>query len=1007
MVVRAPYRTALLAVIASAGLTGETFAQRRLLTPPEYVLTQWTTVDGLPQNSVTAIAQGPDGLLWLGTFGGLVRFDGTSFQVQARSVGGARVIDRVLALAVTSDSTLWVGTEDGLYRWRDGEGVAVPWSASADDAGVMFLARDARDRLWVGGLSRGLAYLDAGTWHQVLGVNGGVPGPVTGLARAPDGSVLVNVGERIFTPQLGDSARLQAFGARGPAPGMARGATRDGAAWFSVPGAALRIGASGRHRFGAADGVPEPSVLVEDAAEGVWIGSLNEGLVHLRETATGLRVQRYALPSGASRFRVRAGLLAADGSLWFGTDAGGLLRAVKQPFATFGEEQGLSSSVITAVMEDAAGTLWVGTNCHGLNAIAPDGSVQLHKPRMPNDSRGDPCVFALAEQPQGTIWAGTYGGGLSRIRDGRVEWLRYLPGLADSVVLALHATRDGALWVGTHRGGVAVLRDGRVIRSITTADGLAHNSVRQVYETRDGSIWIATLGGLSRIRGDDLQSFDVTDGLAALHVRAIHEDGDGIIWVGTYGGGLHRMTDSGFVAIGTAQGLRDDVVSSILEDEAGNFWMSGNAGIQRVSRAALLALTEGRAARVHVVLFGAEDGMGSAETNGGFQPAAWRARDGILWFPTVQGVTRVDARRQRLRTPTPRATITEVVVDGATQAATGSLSVGPGRSNLEIRYSGLSLSETEHLTYRYRLDGFDDGWVDAGTRRIAYYPRLAAGRYRFAVVAANRDGRWHETPSYLDVEVRAALLERRDVQGLALLLALGVLGAVLRGRARQSAERHAAQVAFGRQLIKSQEEERTRIARELHDGLGQELLVARNRALLALAAPDLPEAGRTQLEALSSTLGASLDSLRTLSHDLTPHQLEHLGFEPALRSMVEATAAATGLPIAYHADALPRVLAHEAALNVYRAVQEALANVVRHSQASQASVHVTVHGARLRVVVADDGCGFDVRRDADGSLLGGFGLTGIRERASLLGGSVDVVSATGRGSSVHLEIPYP
>lgn len=983
----------------------EAAAQRRLLEPPIHVLHQWTTADGLPQNSVNAIAQSPDGLLWLGTFGGLVSFDGTSFRVHARGDGGARHIDRVLALAVTRDSALWVGTEEGLQRLHRGRYESATLPAGFPEGGVRALFVDGSGRLWAGGRNGGLAYREGTAWHEARPPSGAPLGPVASFTADGAGGVLINIGDRVHEPIPGTPALVRRHRAPGSDDASARLVDARGTRWYSAAGAALRVDARGSRRLGRADGVREPNVMAEDPEGGVWMGTLNDGLFHYEEGDGAARAHRYPLPSGAERFRVLSAFVASDGSVWFGTNAGGLLRATRQLFTTYEEEHGLSHSVATAVFEDAAGTLWVATNCYGLNAIARDGTVRLHKRRMPNDPRGDPCVFSLAESPAGTLWVGTYGGGLTRIRDGREEWLRMLPGMRDSVVLALLAARDGSLWVGTNSGGVSIVREGRVVRTLTTAEGLVHNSVRLLREGRDGTLWVGTLGGLTRIRGTELRSFDADDGLGNLHVRAVHEDADGIVWAGTYGGGLHRLTDSGFVAVTTADGLREDVVSSILEDETGHFWMSGNAGIQRVARSELLARTEGRSARVHALLFGAQDGMRNAETNGGFQPAAWRDRRGSLWFPTVQGVARVDPARRALPAPTPPSTIAGVIVDGQERPVDRPLRIGPGRPNLEVRYSGLSLSGAEHLAYRYRLVGFDDVWIDAGTRRAAYFPRLEPGRYRFEVVAANRDGRWHAQATGIDLEVLAPLTARTSVRTAGALALAALLLSLARARTARVRERHAAQVAFGRRMIERQEEERTRIARELHDGLGQELLVAKNRALLALASPGLPAAAHRQLDALSSSLSESLDGLRSIAHGLTPHQLDHLGFEEALRAMVEATAASSGLPVTLTSDGLADPLPRETALNVYRAVQEALANVVRHSHASAATVQVQRLPGMLRVRVRDDGRGFEVRRDVDGRVVGGFGLAGIRERIGILRGRVDVVSAPGRGTLLVLEVP--
>jgi signal transduction histidine kinase/ligand-binding sensor domain-containing protein len=994
----------LVAALCLPGLLGAQGA-RRLLEPQEFVLDQWTTSDGLPQNSVNAIAQTPDGHLWLGTFGGLVRFDGSSFRLQERTDSGGRHVDRILSLDVAPDSALWIGTEAGVLRFKDGRFEEVELPEEFPDAVVRGLRMDAEGGIWVGTQGGGLARL-AGrmtrTWREANGVPVGSIGSILSDAQ---GTIWVNSGDRFLS-----------FDARGPTRAhldIPRLGTvvhpllrdRSGALWLSFSDGVARVAEGGVRTLTERDGVREPAVMVEDPQGGYWFGTLNDGLYHINPTATAANARRYALPNGSTAYRVVTAFVARDGSTWFGTSADGLLRAKRQLFASYAEVDGLSHNVVTAVLEDAAGILWVATNCGGLNEIdRRRGTVRLHKPRMPNDPRGDPCVFSLAESPAGTMWIGTYGGGVTRLRGGVEERLRHSAGLRDSVVLALFADRAGAVWVGMHSGGLAALVDGRVARAYTTADGLAHNSVRTIYQARDGALWVGTVGGLSRLHEGAIRNFGAADGLASEHVRAIHEDAAGELWVGTYGGGLHRLRGERFVAVSLRQGLADDVVSSILEDANGYLWMSGNRGIQRVARSQLLEVTEGRSERVHAVLYGESDGLLNAETNGGFQPAAWRDARGTFWFPTVHGVARVDPARVTAGAFTPRAAVEEVLIDGVAVAPEEVGVLGPRRSNLEFRYAGLSLFDAEHLVYRYRLENFDDDWVAAGTRRAAYYPRLEPGRYRFLVAAAGRDGQWGDPAEIASLLVVGPIHQRWWFRVMALLFLIALSYVILSRRELTARRQRAAQEDFSRQLIDSQERERKRIAGELHDGLGQELLIVRNRALLAMRGAGLQDAAREQLQELTDVVSQSLENLRGLAHNLTPYQLDHLGLTSALQSMVEGIAEASGLPLDAVVDDVDGLFTREGQINLYRIVQEGLNNVVRHAHARSATVRVARMDQAVIVSIVDDGRGFTVRRDDDGRVVAGFGLSGMAERVRILGGRVDLASS-GAGTRLRVEVP--
>ena len=1002
------FGTIAIALLGALGPARPAAAQqaRPLVEPPAFQLDQWTTEQGLPQNSVTAIAQAPEGYLWIGTFGGLARFDGATFRLVDRIDSLGRHVDRILALAVGHDSALWIGTEEtGLLRYRDGAYRRYTVADGLPDNTIRALHVDRAGALWVGAQEGGVVRLTGGRVEHFADADGIPLDNVVSFAESPDGTLWINAASRVATLEEGRPS-LRRW-RESPLDGIETFALEDraGARWFSLARGMARVTPGGVRVYGPDDGVPGSATMLEDPGGGYWLGTGNDGLFFFDPAGAGGSVRRYPLPDGGRNYRVRAARLDVEGNVWFGTNASGLLRVKRNVFTAYTSAHGLSYDVATAVYADAAGVVWAATNCWGVNAIdLARRTVRLFKPRKPRDPTGDPCVFALTESPAGTMWVGTYGGGLTRLRGGREERLRVPAGLSDSVVLALFTDRDGSVWAGTNRGGLAVLDGGRVRARYTTADGLAHNSVRTIYQTRDGALWIGTLEGLSRLEDGRFTTYTGADGLSAPHVRALYQDRDGDLWIGTYGGGLNRLRDGVFTPITREDGLGDDVVSAILEDDRGYFWMSGNRGIYRVRRAELQEFADGRRGRVHSVLYGATDGLLNAETNGGFQPAGWKDGRGRLWFPTVEGVVMVDPARVPVVERPPRVTVDEVVVDGERRAAAEPLVVGPGRPNLEFRYTGLSLSAPEYLTFRYRLEGFDQDWVEAGARRVAYYPRLPPGRYRFEVTAANRDGVWSQ-PTTAGLRVTAPFwMVWWFRAGAALALVAFVLMMV---RRREVAIRRsrAAQEEFARRLIESQEHERKRIAGELHDGLGQELLVVKNRALLALQVEGLRPPVREQLKHITDVATQSLESVRSLAHNLTPRQLDHLGLTAALRSMVAVTAETAGITLRVSVDDVDGLLPAARQIDLYRVVQEGLSNVVHHAAASSATVHIRRAGDDLRVTIADDGRGFQVRRDDRGRLAGGFGLTGIAERVRMLAGRIEVTSTPGRGTTLEVAIP--
>jgi signal transduction histidine kinase/ligand-binding sensor domain-containing protein len=977
----------------------------RLTDPPAFRLDQWTTDEGLPQNSVNALAQAPEGFLWIGTFGGLARFDGTTFRLIERSDSLGRHIDRILSLAIAPDSALWIGTEeDGLLRYHHGVFELFTRADGLPDNSVLALHVDRTGALWIGTERGGIARRVAGRFERLAAAGGVAIDAVVSFVEAPDGTLRANAGDRVIRMVPGDSLAGTWEDDGRFRPSQLLLVDRAGAPWYRFPeGIAPELAA----RAGRRVPVASTSALVEDPGGGYWVGTYNDGLLFFHSAdSTGLR--QYPLPNGRQEYRVRAALVDRENNVWFGTNANGLVRVKRNVFATYTMAHGLTNDVATAVLADRAGKIWSASNCWGVSVLDLDRhAIRVHKPRKPGDRTGDPCVFALTEAAPGTMWLGTYGGGLTRIREGREEWLGHQAiGLRDSVVLSLFTDRSGTVWVGTQSGGLAALSPGgRVARTYTTADGLAHDNVRAIYQTRDGALWIGTLEGLSRLQEGRFRNFTSADGLAASHVRAIYEDGEGHLWVGTYGGGLHLLRGGRFVRIGRDHGLADDVVSAILEDERGSFWMSGNRGIFRADRRELLDFAAGRVARVHSVLYGEADGLGDAETNGGFQPAGWKDGRGRLWFPTVGGLAVVVPARVRVQERAPPVSLEEVVVNGVVRPLEDGLTVGPGPANVEFRYTGLSLSNPDRLVFRYRLENYESDWVEAGTRRAAYYPRLPPGRYRFVVLAANRDGVWNETGSSVEVRVRAPFYLSWWFR-VPVLFGLAFLAVLLWHRRERAVQRaRLAQEDFARRLIESQEHERKRLAGELHDGLGQELLVVRNRALLALKHDGLSPPARQQLTQISEVVAQSLEGVRRLAHHLTPLQLDHLGISTSLRSMLQSVAETSGIALTATIEDIDDLLPVEHQISLYRVVQEGLNNIVRHAGATEATVWVRTHDDSLRVTIQDNGCGFRVRRDGRGQVTGGFGLAGMAERIRILGGALDFLSEPGAGTRVTVSIP--
>jgi signal transduction histidine kinase/ligand-binding sensor domain-containing protein len=974
----------LLATLVAAQTSAGQVA-RPLKLPAEFTVDQWTTVNGLPQNSVNAIAQTPDGYVWVGTFGGLARFDGLRFVLIERTDSAGRHVDRVLSLAVAPDSALWIGTENGLLRYAAGRFVRFTASDGLPDREIHALHFDRTGRLWVG-TERGAARYENGRFVR-LPPAAGVLATVASFAEGHDGVLWVNSNGRFVTL---DQERRVSAPTRELTAGGLLGALledRDSVRWFVKRDgvAGERLGRVQQFHVGFG-----PEIMIEQEIAGrYWWATPENGVQEFYTSGTG-GVQPYPLPDGTITYGARALLDGHDGNVWAGTVRDGLLRLKRNLFTTYRARHGLSNDIVTPVMEARDGSLWAGTNCGGVNVIDPARqSVRTY--RIPGERGGGGCIFSLAQDSSGAVWVGTWGWGLVRIENGVAQHMAGLGAIADSVIFALFTDRRGTLWVGTSASGLAEVRAGKVSRIYTTAQGLAHNSVRVIKETRDGDLWIGTLEGLSRLRRDGrITTYTAKDGLSSEYVRAIHEGPDGTLWFGTYGGGLNLLRDGRFVAITRSDGLADNVVSSVLEDGRGNLWMSGNTGIFRVAKQQLHDFADGKLRHVHSVLYGVADGLVNAETNGGFQPAAWKDRSGRLWFPAIEGLASVDPERAVDIPRPPTVTVDEVVIDGEVRPLTQAMRVGPGRPNIEFRYSGVSLSSPENVTFRYKLERLDPDWIEPGTRRVAYYSRLPAGEYRFLVTAANRDGLWNPNQASMNLVVLAPLYRRAwfiVLMTLAMALILWTAHrAVLRSRTAAVAD------------------ERSRLAREIHDSLLQGFVGIALQLHAASTRLALPPSQQPLIDRVLAMIDRTLTQARHAVWDLRPtgETVQELGIEcQAAADRILAGSATTSRVVTRGRE---RSLNPIAQTECLRIVEEALTNVRKHADARHAVVLLDYRLLSLRVTIRDDGKGCDPA--LNGKQPGHWGWLGMRERATRIGSRLVLESTPGTGTLLRVDVPY-
>jgi signal transduction histidine kinase/ligand-binding sensor domain-containing protein/CheY-like chemotaxis protein len=776
------------------GARGDSYALTPNRSLTQYTHRVWQTEDGLPQNTVQSIVQTPDGYLWLASQEGIVRFDGVSFVIFNHKNTEGIKHSSIQALVAGPDGSLWAATTGGLTRYQHGLFTTYTTADGLSNNVVQALTVDPWGGVWIGTQGGGVNLFKDGeftVWTTKEGLSGDF---VNAVYCATDGSIVV--GTDAWVCRIRDN-RIEKL----PAPA--------GFDYQSV------------------------HAIIEDTRSNLWIGS-NGGL-HCRRNASWTT---YTISDGLASDRVRSLCADREGSLWVGTDGGGLMRWRYGEFEVFGVAEGLSHDVVFTLYEDREGTMWIGTYAGGLNALMEGKFITYTTAEgLPND-----VIRAIYEGNDGSMWIGTNGGGMSRMRDGEFTNYTVRDGLAHNIVRAFYEDRDGALWIGTSNGlnrlkdgewsvyttddglsagfiysitevndgslwigtkggGISRLQNGE-FSSYTTADGLAGDVVRNVHQARDGTIWVLTTDGLSHWRDGRFENFTTDNGLSHNFTYSVHEDAEGTLWIGTFGGGLHRLHDGHIDAFTSEDGLFDDTMFQILEDDNENLWMTCNNGIFRVNKNDLDKYTRGLIERIPCTVYGTEDGMKSSECNGSAKPAGTRTRDGRLWFPTIKGIACIDPNRIAENKLAPPVVIDHVYIDQKPYPADQQTVVSPGGGELQFSYTGLSFIAPENVLFRYRLEGFDRGWVSAGNRRTAYYTNIPPGSYTFRVAACNNDGIWNDEGAVFSFRLSPHYYQTHWFQALcALILALAVY-AIYRLRER----RHRALA----RALRSQVDERTR-----------------------------------------------------------------------------------------------------------------------------------------------------------------------------------------------------
>ncbi len=1023
----------------------------------DYLIDVTTREKGLPDSSVTAIAQTPDGYLWVGTYDGLARFDGERFVTfYPRSTPELKNA-RIRRLYPTPDGTLWICAHDGSITAYRNEKFTLEWGGEggADSAPTLISTRSNRPvfMLRTGEFIRWQPEVGTNRWEVLRS-----PGASAGQNAAEDGAGVIwccgrdqklyRLRDRTFelVPEdrglAGTDVNTITADARGR---IWIGTEREFAVWngarfdvmtptngeptlnvsflrvlpngdvWTIANGLFRKSRGREWRFeaeparGLFSGWRERTGLHEDAKHGIWLYDYGRGLFHVR--ADGL-VRQLTEEENFPGERVDSFHEDREGNIWVGVGRGGLVRIREKRFTVLTPGGSTAAKTTVSVAEDAEGGILVGTFGGGLHRWKNNEWQPLPLPG--GIRRG--FVFSLFPETEGGLWTSAgdedlYFGVASR-------FTQFTPAVHG--VKALWRARDGRLWIGT-KGGLGVISNGVFRQLMPEPDKVARTDIRALAEDAAGTIWAgAGDGALTRIApGGGATTYRVADAWSGQPIWSLLADTNGVVWAGTFRGGLLRFQDGKFTRYTIKDGFPDDVICQILDDGAGRLWFGSKQGIFHADKTELHEFALGKRDTINCTAYGRYDGLPSLECSDSYQPACWRTMDGRLLFATLKGVVVVRPGEVNVNTLPPPVLIENAVVDGVEQkpervtahhdpakAAVTPLRlvVAPGKQQVRIQFTGLSFVSPDRVRFKYKIEDLDREWSEPSTVRSAQYNLLPPGEHRFVVKACNNDGVWNEGGAALLLVVQPHFYERWEAKLLATFAGLGLVVFAVRRVYVRRYRRKLEQVERQRAI----ERDRTRIAKDIHDDLGAGLT---HIALLSeLAWRDSPQElpnHVAQISEMARELTRNMDEI-VWAVDPQNDTLDSLVTYVSKFAQEFLSVASIRCRLDVPAELPPYVLPAEVRHNLFLAIKEALHNVVKHAQASEVWLRIEVRPLAFTLVLEDNGCGLNATKPNSAArkdrISSGHGLENMERRLRIAGGRCVVSSPDDRGTRVEMSV---
>lgn len=1018
--------------------------------------------DGLSNSSVSSIIQDRLGLMWFGTQDGLNRYDGYDFKIYRNDIQNKFSLINNFVNVICEDKAgkIWIGTDGGLniYDREMDNFRKTEISDQLKTSGPVIIKtifEDTDERLWIGTYGNGLICLDkernfVKCFKHDPENNTSISGDrISSVVQDREGTIFIGTwGKGLNKLESGSDVFRRYINEEDDDRSLSENKVdsmycdMEGNLWVGTTNGLNMMGRgeNGFNRF-SHDAADEFSLsnrllskMCEDKNGNLWIGTKEGGInIYDRDKNRFYHLKNdkdnpYSLGNNS----VLDIYCDRSGIIWLGTFGSGL-RIYKNRSKKFyhffenkSDRNSLSSNKVSCFAEDKNGNLLIGTADKGFNILNP-ADYKFKRCSLINrdDALTENMINCIEECKNGFYWIGTSGSGLVKYDPFTDEIRNYSFKRSDDstknylYIFSLYSDEEGFIWYGTAGKGIYRFDpvSEKAVQYSLNADNANDDSDKRIRKILPGFknnlLLGSTTGGLlifdkvkknfRRFKNNPKDPGSISSNF----ITDFLKDRQGNLWIGTYDSGLNILPhgSKNFKKISTKDGLPNNTINGILEDDSGNIWISSNKGISKIN------LEKNK-----IINYDVRDGLQSNE----FNPwACIKMKNGDLVFGGINGFNIFRADEINDNKYVPEIIITdfkifnkEVIPGVAGSPLSKSVSVSDElnltykESVFSFEFSSLDFNIPGKNMYAYRMKGFDSGWINSGNRRFATYTNLDAGEYEFNVIGSNNDGIWNTTGKSIKINITPPFWKTKWFKSLSALSLIAASGSVYQNKINRLRKDRKAQEEFTKKLLETQENERKRIAGELHDSIGQDLLISKNKLLLSLNNPDDSEIVFKNINEVTDVITDALKNVREISYSIHPYQIERLGLSKAISSIIERLKGTADIKFTCSIDNIDKILLPESEISIYRIIQECMSNIIKHSGANEVILNINRGENFITILIGDDGIGFDKNKLISEKGKYGFGIQGMLERIRLIKGEMNIESVPGEGTTLNFKVPF-